>query len=42
VTQVRIIGRVAVTIRHGVYEVRSIKQLDSGQATKIDVPTNTN
>jgi hypothetical protein len=42
VTQVRIIGRVAVTIRHSAYEVRSIKQLDSGQATKIDIPTKTN
>jgi hypothetical protein len=38
ITQVRIIGRVVVTIRHSAYEVRSIKQLDSGQATKIDVP----
>jgi hypothetical protein len=42
VTQVRIIGRVAVTIRHSAYEVRSNKQLDSAQATKIDVPTKTN
>jgi hypothetical protein len=42
VTQVRIIGRVAVTIRHSAYEVRSIKQLDSARATKIDVPTKTN
>jgi hypothetical protein len=42
VTQVRIIGRVAVTIRHSAYEVRSIKQLGSGQTTKIDVLTNTN
>jgi hypothetical protein len=42
ITQVRIIGRVAVTIRHSAYEVRSIKQLDSGQATKIYVPTKTN
>jgi hypothetical protein len=39
VTQVRIIGRVVVTILHSAYEVRSIKQLDSGQAAKIDTPT---
>jgi hypothetical protein len=42
VTQVRIIGRVAVTIRHSAYELRSIKMSDSGQATRIDVPTRAN
>jgi hypothetical protein len=42
VTRVRVIGRVAVTIRHSAYEVRSIKQLDSAQSTKTDVPTNMN
>jgi hypothetical protein len=37
VTQVRIIGRVLVTLRHSAHEVRSIKQLDSAQSIKIDV-----
>ena len=41
-TQARIIGQVVVTIRHSAYEVRSSKQLDSGQTTKIDVPTKAN
>jgi hypothetical protein len=42
VTQARIIGRVVVRIRHSAYEVRSIKHLDSEQATKMDVPTKAN
>jgi hypothetical protein len=42
VTQVRIIGRVVVRIRHRAYELPSIKQLDSAQATKVDAPTKVN